>query len=74
MPDTPQPFEWRPIETQPDVGEYLVYVPSERTKMQVCRSGLNANGRPLRVIGGHFSFDVAAPTHWCPLPPPPVGA
>jgi hypothetical protein len=58
--------KWEPIETAPDEGEFLVWMPNERTKVQSCR-----RRRAMDVIGGCFGFDLTKPTHWMPFPPPP---
>lgn len=66
----PEPVAgWRPIETAPTVGEFLVYMPDEIQKMQTARFREN-----VKVIGGHFAFDLTKPTHWMPLPPAPGAA
>jgi hypothetical protein len=59
-------MSWRPIETAPETGVFLVYMPEERTKFQV------ANFHPnVRVIGNCFAFDLTKPSHWMPLPAAP---
>ncbi len=71
-PPTAQAEGWRPIETAPKEGVFLVYMPDEARpalRVQV------ANWRPnVKVVGGLFSFDCAPITHWMPLPPPPTSA
>lgn len=59
----PQSDGWRPMETAPEMGEFLVYMPQERTQIQVAKWHPN-----VKTIGGSFSFDLTAPTHWHPLP------
>lgn len=58
---------WQPIETAPDDGEFLVYTPNERRKIQAAEWHSN-----FKVIGNHFAFDLTKPTHWMPLPEPPT--
>lgn len=58
---------WQPIETAPEHGEFLVYMPDEpRRKTQAAEWHPN-----VKVIGNHFAFDLTKPTHWMPLPEPP---
>jgi len=61
---------WRPIETAPKVGTFLVYLPEEflRPFQVMYRT------ERTTVIGGAFAFDMSKPTHWMPLPAPPVEA
>jgi hypothetical protein len=61
--------QWKPIETAPTEGEFLVYMPRETSKIQAARF----NSR-VRVIGNAFAFDLSHPTHWMPLPAAPVAA
>ena len=60
------PQGWQDIESAPKDGEFLVYMPNERAKIQAARWHPN-----VKTIGGNFHFDLTAPTHWMPLPPPP---
>ena len=60
---------WEPIESAPKDGEFLVYMPDERTKIQAARWHPN-----VKTIGGNFHFDLTAPTHWMPLPAAPSTA
>lgn len=59
---------WRPIESAPKDGAFLVYMPEEHRKLQVM---YRTEGSKIAVIGGAFAFDLTKPTHWQPLPPPP---
>jgi hypothetical protein len=59
--------QWQPIETAPKDGEFLVYMPEERTKFQVARFHQN-----VKIIGNTFAFDLTEPTHWMPLPASPT--
>lgn len=61
--------EWQPIETAPVDGLFLVYMPDEppHSRFHVARWHPNA-----KVIGHVFAFDLTKPTHWMPLPEPPL--
>src|SRR5690606_9336657 len=63
-----EPVAWQPMETCPEEGEFLVYIPSERPekRMQVAQWRKNA-----KIIGHIFHFDSRPPTHWMPLPAAP---
>jgi hypothetical protein len=63
---TAEPSGWRPIETLPAEGEFLVFMPGERHKTQVMNAHVN-----VTTIGHAFAFDLTRPTHWQPLPQPP---
>jgi hypothetical protein len=56
--------EWQPIETAPEEGQFLVYLPQEHRKYQV----MYRIGPSMSVIGGAFSFDMTKPTLWMPIP------
>ena len=61
---------WRPIETAPKDGVFLVYMQDE---VRPARRMAVANWHPnVKIVGGLFSFDCATVTHWMPLPPPPT--
>lgn len=61
-------MEWQPIDTAPKTGQFLVYMPThKRQPIQVADWHPNA-----QVIGNAFAFDMPPPTHWMPLPPPPI--
>lgn len=60
--------EWKPIETAPEKGEFLVYMPEGEPKIQTGVWHPNA-----KVIGNQFLFDMWPATHWMPLPEPPTG-
>ena len=66
---TPQPGDgWRPIAEAPkDGGDFLVFLPNERRKIQCAWQ--NENG--IMAIGSCFSFDLSPATHWMPLPAAP---
>ncbi|MET3232203.1 UNVERIFIED_ORG: hypothetical protein ABIC54_004408 [Burkholderia sp. 1263] len=62
--------EWKPIETAPAEGQFLVYMPGEkRQPIQVAKWHQN-----MKTIGNQFHFDMEQPTHWMPLPEPPMEA
>ncbi len=59
--------EWKPIETAPEEGDFLVYMPTdERLPIQAAHWSKNC-----KVIGGHFHYDQEPVTHWMPFPAPP---
>jgi len=57
---------WQPIETAPENGTFLVFMPEERTRIQVAKWHPN-----VKTIGNSFAFDLSEPTHWRPLPNAP---
>jgi hypothetical protein len=57
---------WQPIETAPENGTFLVFMPEEHTQMQVAKWHPN-----VKTIGNSFAFDLSDPTHWHPLPAAP---
>jgi len=63
-----EPVAWQTMETCPEEGEFLVYIPSERPekRMQVAQWRKN-----VKIIGHIFHFDSRPPTHWHPLPAGP---
>lgn len=63
--------EWQPIETAPTKGQFLVFIPTSHTPMQVCCMRKVANGT-IKIIGNHNVWDMDEPTHWMPLPGPPA--
>ena len=75
MPHQQTDNPWKPFHTAPldEEGSFLVYIPSREEagrSLEVCHVRKITNGF-LRIIGGHFDFDVDKPSHWAPLPPPP---
>ncbi len=60
--------KWKPTDSEPEEGDFLVYMPTERDKsrMQVCNKRKN-----ITVIGGKFDFDCRPRTHWATLPEEP---
>jgi hypothetical protein len=55
---------WQPIETAPENGQFLVYMPENtRQPIQVAKWSPT-----IKVIGNCFSFDMKPATHWMPLP------
>lgn len=64
-PMPPDPRNWPSFDTAPKTGEFLVYMPDEKRKVQVMhRSGVD-------LIGDTFAFDRKTPARWHPLPPLP---
>lgn len=57
--------EWKPIETIPDEGSFLVYMPGEPEGRQIQVAYWHPN---VKVIGGVFDFDREPVTHWMELP------
>ena len=70
-PPTAQAEGWRPIETAPKEGVFLVYMPDGAAKQRIQVASWHPN---VRVVGGRFDFDCKPVTHWMPLPPPPTSA
>ena len=71
-PPTAQAEGWAAIETAPQEGVFLVYMPDEaRPARRVQVADWHPN---VKVVGGLFAFDCAPITHWMPLPPPPTSA
>ena len=67
--------QWKPIETVPDEGNFLFYIPTERNEQD---DGIyegsrtkTAQGKILTIIGQHFDFDRDPVTHWMEKPKPP---
>ena len=58
---------WKPIETAPEDGTFLVLLESE-DKTMGSRVALARWHPKIKFINGHFYFDMAEPTHWRPLP------
>jgi hypothetical protein len=59
--------DWLDMLTAPKEGEFLVYLPHEKRKIQ----SANRTKNGIFTIGGQFEFDVTVPTNWRPQPPPP---
>lgn len=60
-------MDWQPIETAPDTGCVLVWLPEAHhgSHVHAMRRGRAA------IIGSLFHWDVGEPTHWMPLPAAP---
>ena len=54
---------WRPIETAPKRGEYLVYQPEFKSG----RTFLSE-----RICMAQYAWFCRQTTHWMPLPAPPI--
>ena len=61
---------WRPIETAPKDGTFLVWLAEKHGAMD-SHVGVMRNHPNVRFINGLMAYDLAEPTHWMPLPPPP---
>lgn len=62
--------EWKPIETAPKRGVFLVWM----SKPILGSSVYPMNRSNITTIGQAFAFDMEnKPTHWQPLPAPPTG-
>lgn len=59
---------WQPIETAPENGTFLVFMPEERADRRIQVGIWRPN---IKVIGNMFSFDCKPVTHWAPLPEEP---
>jgi len=61
-------MRWEPIETIPEAGAFLVFMPtaSQERKIQVMIRHKN-----ITTIGNHFDFDMPTPTHWMQPPEAP---
>lgn len=60
---------WQPIKTAPE-GCSLVWLPIEHFGSHIHTMTRTGN---LKVVGGLFLWDLdSEPTHWMPLPEPPV--
>lgn len=63
-------MNWKPIETAPKEGCFLVYMPEARggKKVQVAYYHPNVN-----IIGNAFDFDMPKPTLWAEIVMPECG-
>lgn len=67
--------QWKPIETVPDEGNFLFYIPGECGQKedgiyQGSRT-ITGQGKILTIIGSKFDFDRCPATHWMEKPLPP---
>ena len=60
---------WMLMDSQPESGSFLVYLPEERKDD---RYQVAVNHPNIKTIGKCFDFDLTKPTHWMPLPSPPI--
>jgi hypothetical protein len=60
---------WYPIESKPKIGEFLVWLREPLFGSNTWPMRIRENG--ITLIAGQFHFEMSAPTHWMPLPPPP---
>jgi hypothetical protein len=69
--------DWQPIETAPKYQAVLVFVPNrEHYGPAVYRALLGEFGWTSTglAVGRAMTGEGSQPTHWMPLPDPPVGA
>jgi hypothetical protein len=63
---------WRPIETAPKLGAFLVFLEEETYASRVhVMTRLQISNGVAAIVAGHFAFDMPKATHWHPLPSPP---
>jgi hypothetical protein len=68
----PRPYAWQPIESAPKDRLILAVVGQQtRLVMWTKASHISWYGWCLADQGGE-DFDLCEPTHWMPLPAPPV--
>lgn len=60
--------DWKPIETIPEEGEFLVFMPEEREGQRIQAASWHRN---VKMIGNRFDFDFTPTTHWMEKPEPP---
>lgn len=74
-------MEWRPIETAPKEGSFLVFggkwIGESDDGQNESYSGVamvNRNSRPRFYVANEDEFwpYISNPTHWMPLPAPPT--
>ncbi|MBU3625997.1 hypothetical protein ICN48_07080 [Polynucleobacter sp. JS-Safj-400b-B2] len=72
---SPDYGQWKPIETVPDEGNFLFYIPTERDAQD---DGIyegsrtkTGQGKILTIIGQLFDFDRGPASHWMEKPSPP---
>jgi hypothetical protein len=64
--------EWFPISSAPRDGTpILVWLSEKHLGSHVHSACFRPN---VLIIGGHFAFDVSAPSHWMNQPGPPAEA
>jgi hypothetical protein len=66
-------MEWQPIETAPRDGRFIVFEPTEGRGRVLMADRVSAGPTLLwRRVGGHPEDFFVKPTHWMPLPAPPL--
>lgn len=66
------PSLWRPIRSAPQDGtEILVFVDGHVVVATWSDGRWQAMVAGRRIVEHQGGFDLAAPTHWRPVPPPP---
>ena len=62
-----EPARWQPIETAPKDGtRILLWLEPTRIAMPFA-------WQDGRWMGDDYPLNMATPTHWMPIPPPPEG-
>lgn len=57
-------MNWKPIETAPEEGVFLVYMPVAREGKKVQVANYHPN---VKIIGNAFDFDMPRPTLWAEI-------
>jgi len=60
-------MDWKPIETLPEHGNYLVWLSKPKFGSHV----FPIRCHNMRIIGTSFDFDMPKPTHWAHVPDAP---
>ncbi len=65
-------MDWRPFNTAPETGTFLVYLekPLAGSYVHVMRITKLATGGKLAIIGSNFAFDSPPPRLWATIEPP----
>jgi len=69
--------QWQPMETIPDVGKFLVFIPNtdvfeDRSgQIEICERFKTGTGVVVSAIKNEFVWKMEA-THWMNLPEPPA--
>lgn len=63
-------MNWKPFDTAPEKGVFLVYMPEEREGNRIHTMRRHPN---VSTIGHVFHFDLTKPTLWCEIPTLPEG-
>ena len=63
-------MNWKPFDTAPKKGVFLVYLPEERKGSRIHTMRRHPN---VSTIGHVFAFDLKKPALWCEIPTLPEG-